>query len=299
MSGEFEEFINDLVDTLQAMVGDKAIVSSRQVRKNNGVFYLGVMIRGKDQVMTPVIYPDKEFAAYQKNGDMKAAAESVLKLHEKLVPPYSIDPAVITDIEKVGTRIVCRVISREKNKVLLSQVPHRDFLDLSIVYYWLPEEEIVHGGSALIRNEHLAMWGISKEELDEIAGRNTRRLLPYNFLSMQDVLAAYTGSTIADAQMREFPLYVLSNIEGSYGAWWITDPDVLEDIAGRLKQDYYVLPSSVHECVVLPCSRDTDEFKLQNMVSEINSTQVRPEEVLADSVYRYSCRNKALSLAAD
>lgn len=297
--GEFEKFISDLTDTLQTMVGEKASVTSRQVRKNNGVFYSGVMIRERGQNITPVIYPDREFAMYQKNGDIKAAAESVLKLHRELTPAEPIDPVAFTDIGKAGSRIVCRVISREKNAALLKQIPHRDFLDLAIVYYWMTDEEMIYGGTTLIRNEHLVMWGISEEELDDIAGRNTRRLLPYNFLSMQDVLSAYTGSTIADAQMRDFPLYVLSNIEGSYGAWWITDPDVLEHIAGRLKQDFYVLPSSVHECVVLPCSKETDEFQLQNMVREINATQVRPEEVLTDSVYRYSCRSKALSLAAD
>lgn len=296
---EYQQFIDDLVQTLQSMLGKDVCVSSRPVKQNNGISHMAVMIREADRNITPMIYPQKEFEEYQKNGDIEAAARQILLRHRKLAPDGSLDPESFTDIRRAGSRIVCRIISRQKNETLLEQVPHRDYLDLSVVYYWLSDDDADVNGAALIRNEYLELWGITPQELDRIAVENTRRLLPYQFVSMQDMIMSLTGGSFVDPEEREVPLYVLTNAEGCFGAVWITDPGVLEDIAGRLHQDYYVLPSSVHECVVLPCGPENDEMALQAMVREINSTQLRPEEVLADSVYRYSCRSKVLRVAAD
>ena len=215
------------------------------------------------------------------------------------MPSSPLDTGFFTDPMKVSANIVCRIISRDRNQQLLRDIPHRDFLNLSIVYYCLTDITPMGSGAILIRNEHLKMWGIDPESLDMIARENTRKLLPYDFRSMRDMISSIIGQEVPSSEETEVPLYVLSNVDRCFGAVWMTAPDVLETIGNRLKEDYYVLPSSVHECVVLPCRQENDETMLQTMVREINSTQVRPEDVLADCVYRYHCRSRELSVAAD
>ena len=57
----------------------------------------------------------------------------------------------------------------------------------------------------------------------------------------------------------------------------------------RLGADYYVLPSSVHEVMIVPDDGGFDSGELEEMVREINATQVAPEEVLSDHIYYYNC----------
>ena len=296
---EYGAFIEKFAEELKKYTDENEQVSTRLVKKNNGVFQQAIVIKTKDSNAFPLIYPTAQFREYQDKKDLGEIALETVRYYREQNRRLKFDAGFFTDLKKAGSSIVCRIISRERNEQLLEQVPHRDFLNLSVVYYCLTEVSPIGKGAILIRNEHLKMWGISSDELDVIARNNTRKLLPYDFRSMKDMISSIIGKEVDGPEDQESFLYVLSNNARCFGAVWITDRDVLETIGRQLKEDYYVLPSSVHECVVLPCHGESDEHKLSAMVREINSTQVRPEEVLADCVYRYNCRSKVLSVAAD
>ena len=296
---EYGEFIEKFADELKKFTTPDEQVSTKVVKKNNGVYQQAIVIRTKDSNAFPLIYPTQQFLEYQDTKDIETIARQTIRFYRDQNRRLQFDADFFTDLEKAGRNIVCRIISREKNEQLLEHIPHKDFLNLAVVYYCLTDVSPIGKGAILIRNEHLKMWGISCETLDVIARSNTRKLLPYDFRSMKDMISSILGKEVSGPEDKESSLYVLSNVARCFGAVWITDRDVLETIGRQLNEDYYVLPSSVHECVVLPCRGENDEKKLSAMVREINSTQVRPEEVLADSVYRYSCKSKVLSVAAD
>ena len=92
------------------------------------------------------------------------------------------------------------------------------------------------------------------------------------------------------------PMYVLSNRTRVQGASCILYPNILKDFAAAVKSDFYILPSSVHEVILLPVQGDEDEEGLKRMVCEVNETQVEREEVLSDSVYYYSREREKLSI---
>ena len=92
-------------------------------------------------------------------------------------------------------------------------------------------------------------------------------------------------------------MYVLSNTESCYGAWWMTDPVLLRGLFLRFKKDFYILPSSVHECILLPFSGELNPEEMKVMVREINQTVLSPEDVLTDSVYIYDGERMALDFA--
>ena len=89
-------------------------------------------------------------------------------------------------------------------------------------------------------------------------------------------------------------MYILSNTLRSYGAACIAYPHILEMIGEILQRDYYVLPSSVHEVVIVPYSSGLDIRELDEMVREINVTQVAEEEVLSSHAYLYRRSTGAL-----
>ena len=89
-------------------------------------------------------------------------------------------------------------------------------------------------------------------------------------------------------------MYVLTNSLRNYGAACLFYPHVLEMVGEMLKEDYYVLPSSVHEVIIVPESKALDADEMSEMVVEINETQVEPEEVLSDHAYFYQRDSKKL-----
>ena len=91
-------------------------------------------------------------------------------------------------------------------------------------------------------------------------------------------------------------LYVLSNEEMYFGAVTIFYPGLLSVIADEFGSDLFILPSSVHECLILPCSQGIDPHALASIVRTVNETEVAEEDILSFSVYRYSRKDDRLSI---
>ena len=173
-------------------------------------------------------------------------------------------------------RIVYKVIRRESNEELLMQVPHECYLDLAIVYYALMENTEFGTATLLIRNEHLKEWGITKEEIAEAAKKNTPSLLRLEVR----VLADY--------------MYIVTNSITSFGAAVMLYDDFWKRMRTLIGENFYVLPSSVHELILIPECYVMDKRRLQEMVKEVNRTEVENEEILSDNVYYYSGKEDRL-----
>lgn len=148
----------------------------------------------------------------------------------------------------------------------------------------------------------MEQWKVEKDTLWVDSVRNSRRLLPAEFFTMNYALKemldgnAGTGESgaaenlLAGNVASRDGMYVLSNKSRSYGAACIAYPHILEMIGGILRSDYYVLPSSVHEVVIVPCCGNISAAELDEMIREINITQVDDEEVLSDHAYLYELK---------
>lgn len=116
----------------------------------------------------------------------------------------------------------------------------------------------------------------------------------WQLISMKDVLSKYAKDcpiTPDDAQ-----LYVVTNNSNMDGAAVLLDNDYLNDIHKRFG-DYWILPSSIHEILVLPMQAyeksngkayEEARNSLLNMIKEVNDTQVMFQEVLSYSLMKYT-----------
>ena len=120
-----------------------------------------------------------------------------------------------------------------------------------------------------IRNEHLRYWRVEKEEIRRLAEKNTPRIYPVQI-----------------RQIVRF-MYVATNEQCSLGAAVMRYPDFREKVRGMIRGDFYILPSSIHEVILVPESFGLEPERMQEMVKEINQTGVALEEVLSDSVYYF------------
>lgn len=298
---EFMEIVKDKVlDVLRERDSTlNAIIE--KVTKSNGVLYCGLSFRGKDTVQ-PVIYLDDFYNRFEAGTNIDDIVNQVVEIYvtNRI---NDIDIGSITDFETVKDRIVVAIYNTEANVEKLSNIPHKDYKDLSVYYRVdVPINEKEGMGSMIVNDHILKLWNISMDELDEVAWVNTRRMYPSNLMSMFEILQELCGGEMDEMQdcLAKPTMYVLSNVNKLNGAVYIADSDALAMVADELEDDYVVLPSSRHEVIIVPLSQisDDDYTYLKDMVYEINRKEVDVEDVLSDNIYIYKRADKELRLVA-
>lgn len=290
---EFTNFTTLVQREVEKRAGENYRVKMNDVMKNNGVVLRGITLMQDDSNISPTIYLNPYYDAYE-NGDttLGTVIDEVIDTYERNKINRSIDMKFFLNYETVKSRIIFKLINTEKNRELLRDVPYIPFHDLSIVFQCLVSEERFGNASILIHNVHLQLWKVNARELYECALENTPLLQGYELADMNTVLeemkalGGIDDEEIEDMQ-QEVPMYVLSNKSRINGASCILYKDILKDFAMVVDKDLYVLPSSIHEVILLPSDGTQESEQLKEMVREINQSQVEKEEVLSDSVYYY------------
>ena len=296
---KYEDFLTQLKKCIRSRKGNEVRIHVSHIMKNNGetTDSISVMLRGE------TVSPSVSLAPYYREAlggiPVEQIADQILECLLRYRVQGFPDLDSFTDFEKARGKVVCRIIHYKRNRRLLGTVPHRRFLDLAVVYYYLLEEGDFPYASILIQNSHLKLWGITAKELHARAFANTPVMLPYEFGSMISILQSIMGTPLFEEETDNHSMFVLSNRQKMFGAVNMIYTDVLEMIAGFLGEDFYLLPGSVHECIIVPFSMNMQAEELQKMVIEINRTQVEPEEFLSDSVYRYNRGSRKLQIAAE
>lgn len=294
---EYRRFMEQVTQRVKARAGENARVDVNTIYKNNIRPMDGLTILRLDENVSPAIYLWDYYERYEQGVSMDQIAEEILEYHDKNQRGGRFDVSFYTDFEKVRGRIVFRLIHYGKNQELLREIPHRRFLDLAVIYYYKMESSFFGSASILVKNSHMGMWRTEEETLYRLARENTLRLLPWEFMDIVDLIGELAGTDRELGLYQEIPLFVLSNSEKNYGAALILYPHVLKAVGDQLGTDYFVLPSSIHECIIIPAVYGLEAKLLHEMVEEMNEEHVEPEEVLGASVYRYCRMTKELSMA--
>lgn len=290
---EFTNFTTLVKNEVQKRAGENYQVKLNDIVKNNGVVLSGITLMQDDSNISPTIYLNQYYDDYE-NGEttLGTVIDEVMDTYERNKVNRSIDMRFFLNYDTVKSRITYKLINTEKNRELLEDIPHIPFHDLSIVFQCLVSGERFGNASILIHNVHMHLWKVNARELYERAMENTPLLQGYELTDMKSVLEemrAMSGGECDETEdiQQEVPMYVLSNKSRVHGASCILYKDILKDFATVVNQDLYVLPSSIHEVILLPADGTQDCEQLKEMVREINQSQVEEEEVLSDSVYYY------------
>ena len=293
----YEVFLQEIRKALQEKCPAETVVRIDGALKNNTEKEMCVTILEKGEHCSPAIFMNQYYEEYKKGKSLGDVAEEILRYYQKHHRKYEFDFSFYMDFSKVKEQIVCKLINYEKNRSLLEQVPYRRFLDMAVVFYYRMDNQILGKGSILIQDRHLKIWNITSDEICELATVNTIRLLPYQLTDIVTMMEELTGIKADCDDMKRTPMYVLTNTEQYFGAVNIIYESIMEAIAEQIHGDFFVLPSSIHECMIVPAEDHMDPKELQIMVQEINQTQVEPEEILSNSVYIYNQRKGMLEIA--
>jgi len=192
------------------------------------------------------------------------------------------DVEYISEFSRCKGKIVPRLINAEANQNMLLERPYKEILDLAVTYHILLDEE--GSMSVPITNSLAEKWGVTAEELYEISISNMSTVNPSSFRGINEVMAEMTGMSVEELELLgEEKMFVLSNRNKSFGAVALLDKEMMKHITDRFGS-VYMLPSSVHEFLIIMIDENMNVSDLRAMVHEVND-QVSLEERLSENVY--------------
>lgn len=281
----FEEFKSEIIELIQEKLGDVKI-DTRKVLKNNGRELTGITILESESNIAPTIYLDFYYLQYRQGRKINDIVDDIIEIYNENKFDTPIELSFFTDYDNVKNKIVYSLVNYERNKELLTDTPHIRYLDLAIVFRYVVQGNEVESATILIKDNHIKLWGISKEELYARASVNTPLMRPCEIVSMSNILKGLLQGDISDDEIcMPSPMYVITNKQKCCGASCILYENVLKEFADRMESDLYILPSSIHEMIIISASYGMNKEELTEMVRSVNSEQVADEDILSDNVY--------------
>lgn len=248
--------------------------------------YRGIVAEKESSGIGICLNTDGAYKEYLETGDFDAVVSKTTLMAAKAFAEAP-EVSFITDYEKVKPSLIMEVVSSERNKELLENTIHRDFLDLSLII------RITVGGkgSAVIKKAMTDIWGITAEQIIEDAIRNTVDKKPLIITSLLDWMFGEENPLPGDKDM-----LLAGTKEGTFGASVLCYPDFIEKAADITEGGFYIIPSSIHEVLIVPGEYSEEKsVELRNMVHEVNEAEVPYEDQLSESVYY--CDGKEIRVA--
>ena len=305
----YEVFLDNICRMVSDRLGESADVSLHKVLKNNGMVLDGLVIRDSSSVAAPTIYLNSYYREAEQGMPLSRITDHILMIREQNpgIPEELLEASY--DFKAAREHISYRLISRSRNSGLLNNVPHFPYLDLAVIFCLSYEAK--KGGSmqAVIENHLLEEWHVKKEDLIPLAETYSPVLMPPVLMDMEETLKRHRkasgtrenesgepaeGETAGEPDPAGLfpasgnPLYVLTNSFGRYGATSVLFPGILKELSEKLGDDLALIPSSVHEFLIIRKKDAFPDKELNEMIRSVNETDVLPEERLSDHAYYYS-----------
>ena len=282
----YQEFITLIEKELSDKLG-KQHFKFHQITRNNGVIYDGIMILESDLNISPLIYLAPYYDRYRKGESIDNICNDILEFYRKYQPKQDFDSTLFTDYEKAKKRIVYRLVNYEKNRELLKEIPHVRYLDFAIIFYCLLSVSSKEQAGILIYKHHLSFWNIDTDTLFSLAQENTPKLLPIHVEDMAGVILSLMGPTCLSLADLACPMYILTNKYRTNGATVLLYDGLLSALSNHFHSDLIIIPSSIHEVLILPIDQPCEAEVFQNMIAQVNETALSSEEILSYNAYVY------------
>ena len=318
----YEQFQLEILEAIQDQLDEDYKVEITRVIKNNSVALVAIVINHQSDYITPNIYLE-DFYDYYLNGiRIKNIVNIIIESHFNLLKKGMKDIKHFDyQWDCIKDKVFYSVVNIDKNLRLLERVPHLIYLDLAIIFNYLVGDRKDGISVVKITKDHIKEWGIKLIELRDRAMKNTPRLFPVDIRNMNDVISEILTEDwvnkekdysmydpanqcpedilldlLGNDRQEDTPMYVLSNTKGINGASCILYKEVINDFANKLDSDIYILPSSIHEVILVKDDNLVSKNDLIEMVMEVNKHEVGEEDYLSNKVYHYSRYTKMITL---
>ena len=290
---DFREFANEIKEGIPDYMLKYNVKNVRldNVIKNNGVELLGLVICLEDEKVSPNIYLNYYYELYRQGKSIIEILELIRDEYEESYKSLHSGMLGNFDKDNIRDRIFLRLVNCAKNEMILDEIPYIHFHDLIITFRYLVKQDDAGIASAILRNGELAELNISMDELFEIAKKNTERLFPMELMLMSAMIP------FEENEVPRFPrMYVLTNSRRINGATYMVYDEVLEKFADSINESFYIIPSSIHELLLLPASDMHNIDNMKQTVQDVNECAVSEIDYLSDNVYYYDRKSKIINI---
>ena len=286
MKSEVRDYLPD--DVAGGVRIDDVVVVKMNDQKLHGITF---KMPGVDAA--PTLYVDEMYEAYKDGADMGYLATELANMYsasKNAVAP----PEVSLSYDNVKDKLTVRLLEKNRNKEFLANMPYVSVgHGLAVIADINMGEDRGGEWRIAVNNNVLDSLDVDIETLFSDAMKSSVVLDPPTLVDMTSALFApeKTNLLVRDepiAPENVGAMYVLTNTSGSLGAAALFYPDVKDKAAELLGSDYYILPSSTHEVILVPDSAGINPKELCEMVKQANRTVVDEKDILSDNVYRYS-----------
>ena len=297
-----ENLARDIKEALEARNGTDFEVEHRTAEKVNGN-YEAIVVKPADSEVGVSLNASNLYQDYESGVSYETIAKGAADLADRSIrnqPEFDVDS--FKDYDKMKGSLAMEVVSKERNAELLDTVPHKDIEDMSVVYRFDLGETSAGPGTILVTNQMLENYGITADQLHADAMKTAPEVRPLVIEGMCEVLAKQMG--VQDLEMLglnippEQEQIFVASVEGNvHGAGVLAYENFMEKASERVGgESFFILPSSIHEILIVPDNGIMDLRHLESMVREINATTVDPSEKLTDNVYHYDAKEKVFEL---
>lgn len=285
-----------------------ATVEIRPRKKVNQTMDALMVYKDNNSRIFPSIYVNEMFEHYLGCNNLEAVLLGAAKSYTKALDKAKAYESNF-NMEHFKDKVVMCLVNTEQNRELLADVPNRGFQDLSVIYRWILESTPKEVGSVIVTNNIAEKVGMTEEELFQYAVENTRRISPVSVKSMSETIDIMPDEIDIPQEIREEmeqvkhgaeDMWLIGNSTGVYGAASMLYEENLHQLAEKLGDDLFILPSSIHEVIAIPAEMaEKNLANLTQMVQEVNMCSLKLEERLSNSVYHYDRTARKVVLAAE
>lgn len=304
-----EEFKINIKGIIGQVTGKEVIL--KRVKKNNNIELEGIMIDDTSRTsntLSPVIYLEDYLKDYNNGKSLFQIAESIIKTIENNRMEDAGKVNMLQSWELVRDRVKAKLINYEKNEKYLCEVPHKRILDLAIICYIEIEDTVDKGiATATINEQLLKLYGV---DFEEVLGHANKNMNGFQIQRMEEVLLeSLIGNDDISEEEKQLvmdnmygeenapAMYVLSSRNKHLGAIGIMDQEMMKQFGEKVNSDFYIIPSSIHEAILVP-DTNLEQKELKEMIRSVNDEQVEEEEILSYNLYLYKYKTGEIRLAS-
>lgn len=299
----YEEFVTAVVANMKALLSkdlEGTIIEPQRVEKLQGRSYYGVSFKTKDSDIAAALDLQDVYETYLAGENLSTiAAQLVEQFTSNAYPAPHVSAQDLTDYNRVLPHLYLQMIAQDGNEAMLSKIPHKNVEDMAMVYRIDIPVDPNTTGSALVTMGILKSWNISEEKLYADAMIHCPQNFPARIRGMSEVMAEMTGLPIDVLPPDKEQMFVVTCKDGTMGAGCIGYPDFMLQASRIVNGSFFLLPSSIHEVLLVRDDRKTDYHDLEEMVKTVNLEEVAPEDRLTNSVYHYDAKTRKFERASD
>ena len=301
----YEQFKEEFIDAVKEKLAEQGLdmsVSVNEVKKLNES-YEAMTVTPEGARVGVNVSLERFYEAYDEGrplGEVVDQAVETVTHGIEQRPDFDIDS--LMDYDQMKGKLAMEIVSAEANKEMLENVPHKNMEDMAVVYRFVLNSEEQGRASVLVTNQMLDTMGITAEQLHKDAMEIAPQLNPAEIRGMSEVMVEMMGPEQAEMMgitpvaPEDEQLFVATVPDKTHGASVLAYQNFMDQAAERVGGDFYILPSSIHEVLIVPDNGRMQLKELEAMVRDVNATQVAPCDKLTDNVYHYSAQEKIFEL---